>query len=145
MYGLQGFFFENCTDCTDFFENCTDFFLKCTDLFKNVRICSKKCTDCTDFFFENCMDCTDFLWKCTDFFKKVLATLQIGHWIPVCYIHNNPEAGDTCSRRRKKTEREPVLRRLRVTHLGCFLMVIVNETHRNLEKTASSVLFFGWG
>ena len=33
MYGLYGFFFENCTDCTDFFWKCTDF---CTDVFKIV-------------------------------------------------------------------------------------------------------------
>ena len=81
MYGLQGFFFENCTDCTNFFENFTD-------LKKNVRICSKKmyglygffsenCRDCTDFSLKNCTDCTDFFRKCTDFFKKVLATLLI--------------------------------------------------------------------
>ena len=28
MYGLQGFFFENCTDCTDFFLNVRIFFKK---------------------------------------------------------------------------------------------------------------------
>ena len=33
MYGLYGLFFENCTDCTDFFWKCTDF---CTDGFKKV-------------------------------------------------------------------------------------------------------------
>ena len=33
LYGLYGLFFENCTDCTDFFWKCTDF---CTDGFKKV-------------------------------------------------------------------------------------------------------------
>ena len=37
-------------------------------------------------------------------------------------------------------QREPVLRRLRVTPLGLSFRVIVNETHINLEKTTSSVL-----
>ena len=56
MYGLQGFFRK--------LYWLYGFFRKLYGFFKNVRICSKKCTDCTDFFFENC---TDFLWKCTDF------------------------------------------------------------------------------
>ena len=33
LYGLYGLFFENCTDCTDFFWKCTDF---CTDGLKKV-------------------------------------------------------------------------------------------------------------
>ena len=37
-------------------------------------------------------------------------------------------------------EREPVLRRMRVTPLGLYLMVIVKEKPLNLEKTTSSVL-----
>ena len=38
-------------------------------------------------------------------------------------------------------EREPVLRRLRVTPLGFWLRVIVKETHIDHEKTTSSVLY----
>ena len=38
------------------------------------------------------------------------------------------------------TEREPVLRRLRVTFLGFCLRVIVNEILIDLEKTTSGVL-----
>ena len=38
------------------------------------------------------------------------------------------------------TERELVLRRLRVTPSGFCVRVIVNETHINLEKTTSRVL-----
>ena len=37
-------------------------------------------------------------------------------------------------------EREPVLRRLRVTPLYFCVRVFVNEKHINLEKTTSSVL-----
>ena len=36
-----------------------------------------------------------------------------------------------------KTEREPVLRRLRETPLGCCLRIIVNEFHPNLENTCT--------
>ena len=39
------------------------------------------------------------------------------------------------------TEREPILRRLRVTPLGFCLRVIVNDIHINLEETMSSFLF----
>ena len=71
MYGLQGFFFENCTDRTDFF---------------------KKMYGSYGFFSENCTDCTDFFWKCTDFctnfFKKVLATL---YWYDLCVRNMSPE------------------------------------------------------
>ena len=38
---------------------------------------------------------------------------------------------------RTKTEREPVLRQLRVSPLNCCNRVIVNETHRNLEHDIS--------
>ena len=48
--------------------------------------------------------------------------------------------GITCSGCRTKTGRKPVLRRLHLAPLGCSLRVIVNVTHRNLEKTTSSVL-----
>ena len=43
-------------------------------------------------------------------------------------------------RQQNKTEREPVLRRLRATTLGFCLWVIITETHIKLEKTTSSVL-----
>ena len=46
---FKDFFFENCTDCTDFEKKCTDrtvFFENCTDFFSKivriVRIFSKK-------------------------------------------------------------------------------------------------------
>ena len=52
------FFFKNCTDCTNVFENCTDFLKKCTDckdlffskIVRIVRIFFENCTDCTNFF-----------------------------------------------------------------------------------------------
>ena len=65
MYGLQGFFFEN---CTDFFENCTDFFKTNVRIFsKIVRIVRISSENVRIF--------------CTDGFKKVLATLNclLGH------------------------------------------------------------------
>ena len=54
-------------------------------------------------------------------------------------IHINPEA-EAQSVKNYKTDREPVLRRLRETPLGYFLRVIMNEFNPNLEKTTNSAL-----
>ena len=54
-------------------------------------------------------------------------------------IHINPEA-EAQSVKNYKTDREPVLRRLRETPLGCCLRIIVKQFHPNLKKTTSSVL-----
>ena len=60
-------------------------------------------------------------------------------------VHNNPEADVQSSYAHAawnyKTDREPVLLRLRVTLLGFCLWVIVNEKPLNLEKTTISFLF----
>ena len=60
----------------------------------------------------------------------------------VFFVHKNHEAeGRSCSLLvNYKTEREPVLRRLRITFLGFCLRVIITEKHIHLEKTTSSVL-----
>ena len=47
------------------------------------------------------------------------------------------------SRRRTKTERKPVLRRLWVTPLGyCLRIIVKTKTQESIEKTKSSVVFF---
>ena len=55
------------------------------------------------------------------------------------FVPNNPEAEAKRSYAHAP-EREPVLRRMRLTSLGCCLRVIVNEKPLNLWKTTSSFL-----
>ena len=55
------------------------------------------------------------------------------------FVHNNPEA-EAKSSNAYAPEREPVLCRIHVTHLGFCLSVIKNENWLNLENTTSSVL-----
>ena len=55
-------------------------------------------------------------------------------------LRQKPKEVTSSRHRTRQREREPDLRRLRVTPLGFCLRVIVNETQINLEKTTSCVI-----
>ena len=88
--------------------------------------CAKSYTDCTEYTYTN---------------KKRLYFINLR--IRLNYRdkkYSREKTKYSLSRRRIQALSVFVLRRLHVTPLGFCLRLIVNEAHRNLEKTTSNVL-----